>query len=350
MPAAALLFAFLLSSSASVPAQPAPPSAPANESWRKPLANQNQFPLALLFLSLEPTGTQVLPRGESVFTFDFSYSNTITIRDSPVENLVLDLESLGSVFRWEIGLGRGLQTGVAVPLYALQGGFLDGFISRFHEAFDLPNSVRRREPNGLFRYQYRRNGEVLLDRQEGGAALGDVVLSVRRSLLASAQGELLARAAVKLPTGSPRRASGSGAADLGFGIVASRKAKRVGGYFNASYHLLGDPSEVPELRPRNYLSLSGAADFPFRRTLAAVLQVDYLSPFLESRIPVLDSGAFQLALGLRYHRSERFTFEWRFTEDLTKTSPDITFGFRIEMHPRRGKNGEGLPAQGEKKP
>ncbi|MCI0407008.1 MAG: hypothetical protein L0191_00370, partial [Acidobacteria bacterium] len=86
-----------------------------NEDWRKPLANQNQFPLALLFLSLEPTGTEVLPRGESVFTFDLSYSNIITIRDSQLENLVLDLESLGSVFRWEIGLGRGLQTGVTVP-------------------------------------------------------------------------------------------------------------------------------------------------------------------------------------------------------------------------------------------
>lgn len=321
-----LLLALALATAASVGAQ--------EPSWRKPLANQNQFPLALLFLSLEPSGTQVLPRGESAFAFDFSYSNTITIRDGAEETLVLDLESLRSVVRWEIGVGRSFQTGVSVPVYTLYGGFLDGLISGFHEAFDLPNSVRRREPNGLFRYQYQRNGSVLLERKDGGAALGDVVLSLGKSLIASPGGELVARAAVKLPTGSPQRASGSGAADLGFGVVASRRAKRVGGYFNASYHVLGDPSEVPELRPRNYLSLSGAADFPFRRNLAAVLQVDYLSPFLESQLPVFDQGAIQLALGIRYHRSDRFTFEWRFTEDLAKTSPDITFGFRMEIYRR----------------
>jgi hypothetical protein len=337
MPYRAFLVTLALSSAAPAGGEEAQKPAPVEEQWRAPLTNRNQFPLAVLFLSLEPSGTRLLPRGASSFALDFSYSNIITLRESAEETLVLDLEMLRTLVRWELGLGRGFQVGAALPLYALHGGFLDGVISGFHEAFDLPNSVRRREPDGLFRYQYRRKGVLLFERDEGGVAVGDLTLSLRRSVLASPRGELVARVALKLPSGSPEGASGSGAADWGFGLVASRRAKRIGGYLNASYHLLGNPSQLPSLMPKNYLALSGAADFPFRRNLSFVAQVDYLSPFLESQISTLDEGALQLALGLRYHRSQRFTFEWRFTEDLSKASPDITFGFRVEMYPGWGE-------------
>ncbi|MFQ5793099.1 MAG: DUF3187 family protein, partial [Acidobacteriota bacterium] len=100
-----------------------------DDSWRKPLASRNQFPLALLFVSLEPERAGVLAKGEQALLFDFGYSNIITLQSREEESLTLDLEYLRSVFRFDAGLGRGFEVSTSFPVYLMYGGFLDGFIS-----------------------------------------------------------------------------------------------------------------------------------------------------------------------------------------------------------------------------
>lgn len=308
----------------------------AGEPWRKPLASRNQFPLALLFLSLEPERATTLGRGEKTISLDWSYSNILVLAEKGEESLVLDLESLRTVVQLEYGLGGGIQAGAAVPIFYAYGGFLDGFISGFHDALGIANSVRQREPEGLFRYQYRVHGEPLLQPQDNVLAAGDLTLTVKKALKAQGQNELAARAAVKLPIGSLRKVTGSGAADLALGLSASRLGRRMGGYFNLGYHILGDPDGF---RARNYFSILGAADFLVKENLVLVLQADYFGPFLESGLPVLDRGALQAVAGVRYRASERFTLEWRFTEDLSEASPDFTIGFRASWDFSREKRG-----------
>jgi hypothetical protein len=314
-----------------------------DESWRAPLANRNQFPPAFLFISLEPERATVLEKGERSLFFNFDYSNILLLQESPNEALQIDLESLRALFQVKLGLGKDFELAAGLPIYWMQGGFLDPLISGFHNALNIPNKIRDREPDNLFRYRWEVGGESVLQREEGFVALGDLTLQVKRALVWKKlkATELAVRAALKIPTGSRDRLVSSGGADFGFGAELSRVGRKVGGYFNINYNITSDLDAV---RSKNFLSFMAAVDWRFKPTLAAVLQYDQFQPFLESEIKVLKQSGRQLILGLRWRRSERFSFEWRFAEDLSSTAPDFTFGFQLIYDWKRAKvEGESDP-------
>ena len=78
-----------------------------------------------------------------------------------------------------------------------------------------------------------------------------------------------------------------------------------------------------------------AVDWRFKPRFSAVLQYDQFQPLLESDIKVLRQSGRQVVFGLRWRRSDRFQFEWRFAEDLSSTSPDFTLGFQVTYHWKR---------------
>jgi len=300
-----------------------------DDSWRKPVGNRNQFPPSLLVLALEPERGTALRRGESFFSFDFDYSNVISIAEAPNEFIVVDLESARFLPHARVGLGRGVELGAAVPIFYFYGGFLDGFISGFHETFNLPNSVRLREPEDLIRYRYLVGRRRVIDRWDSVGGLGDATVSIKKAFDLPHRSELALRAAVKLPTGSLDHLTGSGATDFGFGVAASRVGRRFGGYFNGYYHVLGRP-DASRLATRSYLSLNVGIDARLKKNLAGIIELDHLGRFIESDLPVFNRGALQLVFGLRYRASDRFTYEFRFTEDLSRAAPDFTVGMRWE--------------------
>jgi hypothetical protein len=301
----------------------------ADDSWRKPLSNRNRFPLALLFLSMNPERATVLDKGERAFSLDFDYSNILAPQSSSQESLELDMEYLSATIGFRAGLGKGFELGAALPLFVIYGGFLDGFISAYHEAFGLPNTPRGDTPNDLFRYRYTIGEQVVLERSKPVQAIGDLTLQVKKTLLDRNQNELALRTAFKAPTGSLENLSGSGAADFGLGLAASRVGQRFGGYFNINYLVLGEPDGF---QAKNTLSFMGAFEYRFKTHLAMLVQYEQLEPFIKSSLPILDQSARQLVLGLRWRGSDRYYFEWRFAEDLTTTAPDFTFGFRMVIH------------------
>lgn len=297
----------------------------AEDHWRKPLSNRNQFPPAFLFIYLKPERATVLTQQEASLTFSFDYSNIIVFQSDERESLLLDSEYLSTEIRFRMGLPKRLEIGAAIPFYVLYGGFLDSLISDFHKAFDFPNSTREQTPDNLFQYHYRIDDASVLESQQAPTALGDITVQVKKALLENSPWELAVRGAVKLPSGSRKDLSGSGKTDFGIGLAASRVGRRFGGYFNLNYHFLGKPDG---LDTRNYLSFVTAVDWRFKPALAALLQYEQLEPFLNSHLPVLDQSARQIGLGLRWRRSERSHFEWRFAEDLSSTAPDFTIAFQ----------------------
>ncbi|MGH9462758.1 MAG: DUF3187 family protein [Vicinamibacteria bacterium] len=299
-----------------------------DDSWRGPVANRNQFPPAFLFISLGPERARVLGKGERTVSVNFDYSNILILQKSDLESLEIDLESLHAVFQANFGLGRNLEIAGRLPLYWMQAGFLDPFISDFHHAFGLPNYVRDVEPDNIFRYHWRVEDVPILEREEGFVALGDLTVQVKRAFSWRELGatELAARAAIKLPTGSRDKLAGSGGTDLGFGVELSRVGRKVGGFFNLSYHVTSD---LDEARSKNFFSWMAAVDWRFKPSVSAILQYDESRPMLESDISALSKDGRQVILGLRWRRSDRFHYEWRFAEDLSSTSPDFTLGFQI---------------------
>jgi hypothetical protein len=275
-----------------------------------------------------------LNKGERTVSVNFDYSNTLILQETEFESLEIDLESLRTLLQGNFGLGGDLEIAGRLPLYWMHAGFLDPFTSGFHHAFGLPNLVRDIEPNNVFRYHWRVEDVPILEREEGFVALGDLTVQVKRAFSWKELGatELAARAAIKLPTGSRDRLAGSGGTDLGFGVEVSRVGRKVGGFFNLNYQVTSD---LDEARSKNFFSWMAAGDWRFKPSLSAVLQYDEFRPMLESDIHVLKQSGRQIIFGLRWRRSDRFHFEWRFVEDLSTTSPDFTLGFQINYHWKR---------------
>ncbi len=292
--------------------------------------------MRLIFSSLEPERGTVSARGDLQFMVNISYSNIIATQDNLTamnsesrELLLLDMEYLHTQLRVMAGLGKGFEAGATVPVISMYGGFLDGFIAGFHDVFNIPNEIRLESPRGLFRSQYIVNDQTILEQSNPGTALGDMSLEVKKALLGGKQSgdtELGLRAQVKLPTGSPDRMTGSGSLDLGFGLAASKVGRRFGGYLNLNYHVLGQPAGY---RVKNFTSLMVAFDYRFKPNLAMIIQYDQSQPFIVSSLPVMNRAAKQIIAGLRWRRSERFIYEFRFTEDLSMVSPDFTAGFQM---------------------
>jgi hypothetical protein len=302
-----------------------------DDNWRKPLANRNQFPLALLFLDPEPESGLVSSKGQKSISFNFNYSNVLLQEDSSHESLLLDMEYLGSTLRFKEGLGSGLEAALSIPLHTMYGGFLDPSISQIHRAFGFPNKFRGATPDNLFQYHYRVNGTPVLERASGGTWIGDLTLQARKSVFEkNPLGlKLAVSTAIKLPTGSKKTLTGSDAADFGFGIAASRTTQRAGGFFHFSYII---PGSSTGLETRNFAALTAAGDWRFKTSwphLALVAQYEYLQRFLKSELVLLNQSGQQVILGLRWKRSDRFCYEWRLAEDISVTASDFTFGFQI---------------------
>ena len=298
-------------------------------SWRQPLSNRNQFPIAIQFIYLKPERATVLDKRDYRLVFNFDYSNTIIDRSNDRESLALDMEHLSTEIRVQAGLGKGFELGVWFPFYVMYGGFLDPFISSYHGAFGFPNEVRGRTPDNLFQYRYEVGDSPALERNKGSFAIGDITFSAKKALLENDKNAVALRAAVKLPSGSAEKLTGSGKADFGIGLAASRVGKRFGGYFNINYQFLGKPES---LDTKNYLSIMAAFDWRFRNTLVAVFQYEVQQSFLKSQLPLLARPAHQLVLGLRWRPSDRFQYEWRLAEDISEAGPDITVAFEWTIH------------------
>jgi hypothetical protein len=287
---------------------------------------------ALLFIAMEPERAAVLAKGDINLGFNFAYSNILVYRQNDRETLFLDGEYLRSDFRFESGLGKGLEIRGSIPFIFMYGGFLDGFLSSFHKALNLPNAGRDNFANNELHYFYSKDGATAWDRTDRLAAFGDLTVQAKKALWKKGENELATRAAVKLPTGSRSNLTGSGKTDLALGFLLNRVGQRFGGYFNINYSFLGDSEG---LDTRNHLSFMGAFDWRFKPNVAMVIQYEQTDRFLRSEIPELNQIARQLTLGLRWRRSDRNQFEWRFAEDITTTAPDFTFGFQWTLHWRR---------------
>lgn len=301
-------------------------SKPADTSWRRPLASRNQFPVSLLFVSLAPDKASSLANGRVALDIKFDYSNIISGQESEDEIFYLDLEYLRTEVELKRGLPKQMELGVSIPFYIYYGGFLDPFVSGFHELLGLPNFLRGMTENGQTRYELVTRGGAPFLGDESLTAVGDVTVHFKKTLFEKDLYAVAVRSDLKLPTGNPEKLSGSGATDLGIGAAFDRITDRWAFYTNANFQFLGQPDE---LRVKNFFSFMVGFDLRLKPRMTAHLQFDHARPFVESELGIFNEGAQQLALGLRWRYSDRFVYEWRFVEDLSDASTDFTFSFQI---------------------
>jgi Protein of unknown function (DUF3187) len=321
-----LAFLLLLSASAAAAQTETVDEVPIE--WRRPLGSRNQTPLALFFVYMTPDRAATLAKGDLDLDIVFDYTNIIQEQRTENEFLRFDLEYLRTLVSLKRGFGHGLDLSFEVPFYVYYGGFLDSFVSGFHDALGLPNLLRGQTPYGLVDYQYQRGDQSVLAGTDSFGAVGEPTVKVKKTLYEGAPYALSLRGALKLPTGDPQNLSGSGATDLGLGFAFDRIGPKYGLYLNANYHFLGTPERF---ETRDFFSFMAGVDWRFKPRLAAVLQVDYMRPPIRGELVNLNDPGIQVALGLRFRHSEAFSYEWRLVEDLSSFSPDFTIAFQMEV-------------------
>lgn len=113
-----------------------------------------------------------------------------------------------------------LETGLTTRLHTYYGGFLDPVFQAFHDLFDFPNGGRESYPDGDVYINLVTTSGIDLRLTEPLASLGDTDLFVKWNFLSHTYFDLAFFSALKLPTGSMEKISGSGYADLAFSLLS----------------------------------------------------------------------------------------------------------------------------------
>lgn len=190
-----------------------------------PFRTVNQSPLVQIFGLPAESSALVTPPGRMAVTFTQDIASDYTVSRTRNEQITLDGES----YRWTLsaryGLSDRFEAGIAIPYLLFGGGFLDGFIVDWHNAFGLPQGGRDSAPKNRINFSYVKDGLRKLDVRPSGSGVGDISLTGALQLLddhdISARDSLALRAAIKLPTGASSSLRGSGSADASLSLCGS---------------------------------------------------------------------------------------------------------------------------------
>ena len=191
------------------------PASAEEPGWRDvatPLRLVNLNPFHLMYGVPSAYGARVLAPGSSevIASMDMASHLRRGIGDS--EQVLID----GETYRQALALRYGFQPGweflLEVSAVSHSRGHFDGFIENWHDFFGLPQSGRDTEPRNRLEMVYVRDGEALVDIDDGVSSLGDMTLGVGYALPSTilANDGLVLRSALKLPTGDEGALAGSG--------------------------------------------------------------------------------------------------------------------------------------------
>ncbi len=265
------------------------------------------------------------------------------IRELPGENYLVDVESatLDAIVHYKFAehwTGYLIASGVSY-----QGGFLDGMIEGFHDAFGFSSfgrpAVRRNQVNII--YDLKGAQVTSLDAAAHSGLL-DPTLGVRYTGWQLPQPWTLAvEAAVKVPIAGTRQLLSSGHYDYGFQASLQRRGVRHALYADvAAVYYGGAEFPVPEDAQIIPTLIVG---YEYRLTPRTHLNLQaYVSTSVYSRrqtdLEELTGNKYQYSLGLR-HRVGRALLTFGVTENVQNinNTPDIGFQLGIAYLPVRAE-------------
>jgi hypothetical protein len=287
-----------------------------------PLRVDNAYPAILPFLVVPAEGPGDLGPRRFELSLAASYGNAFNwdpmVRYPDLEVLI-DAEVLKLTLSAAWGLGRGFSVEAGISVVGEYGGFLDSWISGFHEFFWLQNAGRDHQPANSYGFRIVKGGEVMVDLDEPFWALGDLVISGKWTILdgqARGFGAAL-QAALSLPIGSVKSFTSSGKLNASLGALASWRHAPFAVYGGARYLYFGEPAWGPVLgfRPHNF-GFFVCLEWARLANLAWLLQADGATlPYLHPH-PWLGAMSSTISLGARVRVNPRFLLEMYLSEEL----------------------------------
>lgn len=191
------------------------------------LRNDSPLYLTLMTTALPDRATTLAP---TRWAWEAGYLNSNSIVDqnnlAVTDRVIIDAE----LQRFEVSVKHGVadrwEAGASLSYLALGGGYMDGFIDSFEDAFGFTTPrARRIRSEGEFRYLVRVNGQNLIDEtDETIHGLGDLPLYLKYQFRDEVSGwapRMATRLTLKLPTAT-ERLLGNRRVDVGAGFLAEQ--------------------------------------------------------------------------------------------------------------------------------
>jgi len=294
-----------------------------------PLRAQQRYPLYLMFLTPEPDSPRLIEKGHFMASLSIDYTSIYIDETSKEWSALMDMEMTVVDFLFIYGITDRVNISLALPWISQNGGFLDSPLETYHDFFGFPNYGRENGPVNEFGYHISVDDEDWFNDRSGGLHLGESVLSVKVRMSNTGNHEGLTSSifyALKIPTGDADHGFGSGRFDQGLVFLNQYRVSPFILYLNPGVVLLSDPkTQGADIDINNIMTLLAGIEYNVNDTWSLMGQLNFVtSPFRNTGIEQMDQDSLELTLGFAVLISHDKTFEFAFSEDLTRTAPDFT--------------------------
>lgn len=307
-----------------------------------PLPVRNQHPSQLLVQSMTPHKAAAAPKGEVNLRGEAGYSNLFLAGAGGADTFRMDGEYLRAVAAAEIGLGRGFELGIELPVAHTSGGFLDSFIIDYHDFFGLPEQDRTLVPKDQFAIRATRNGNPVWEVDAASFEFLDVPVTLLWSPTEDRSQPgfgYAVRGGFELPVGDEDSGYGNGELDWSLGVLGEYRGERASWYGHLQHTLAGTPSQVRAagLRFEDVTAAGLGAELPMTADLALLVQAAWETSALRSvQTPETTREQMLLWVGARWMVGTATAVEVAFGEDLiANASPDFTAWLGFAWTPGR---------------
>ena len=299
-----------------------------------PFHVRNLSPVAILHGIAIAESPRVLPRGKNSVRLSFDIANNASSSNNTDEVILLDGETYLSGLGIRYGLTEKIQLGFDLSYINHSGGFLDSFISDWHDFFGLPNGDRDRLPNDQLNYTYKRDNLEFFNVSRSTGGWGDLSTSMIYEFATRKDSSQALKLSVKIPTGDAEKLTGSGAWDASLAIMTLHDFQSSLGHFSVwsglAGNYLGQSDILNETLEDWAISAWVGMGWNPGERFALKLQFDSHSALYDSELTELGDPSLIMSMGGTVALSEKTALDIAVGEDLAvSASPDITFHFGI---------------------
>ncbi len=262
------------------------------------------------------------------------------IRDLPGENYLVDLEMTMVDVTLHHQLTPRLSAYLITSAVSYEGGYLDGTVEKFHDAFGLSTfgrpAVRRDDVNVI--YDLKSTSYTQLGGSPTSGGLLDPTIGLRYSGIQLGRAwQVSLEAAVKVPLDGRRRMLSTGRTDYGLQASAQWLGRRQAFYANASAVYFSGGDFLVNHERQIVPTLVIGYEYALTENTNLNLQ-GYASKSLYSRretdLNELLGNKYQVTAGVRHRRGD-VVYSFGITENVQNinNTPDVAFQFGLVWLP-----------------
>ena len=300
------------------------------------LATRDQSPFVAIYGLPEDQGAAVLSKDTSSVGLRLAFTSHYTEQAADNESLLIDGQTTRAGLRLARGLGRGAEAWLSLDFIAHSGGFVDGPINDYHDAFGFSDGGRSHAPDDRQRFVYARNGRSHVAVTDSPSGIGDLRVGAKQQLARWGNWQTAGAAQLKLPTGDADRLTGSGAADVAAWLaIANAHIANTGFQITAGAGALytGRGDVLADRRQRQAGFGWLGAGYAVASGLVLQAQVDTHSALYEDTgLEALDDTAVRGIFGLNWQLLADTALSGGIVEDLNPgASPDVGLHFALRQ-------------------